>query len=64
MTIPDYRIEPPSPKKHYPTCPMCGTSLYDFLIEDITGDVVGCTECTRYVTAEEYLDLEALNEDY
>ena len=62
-TIPDYRLEPPKLRKPIPTCPMCGESLYDYLIEDVTGDIVGCSECTRFLTAEEYLDLEAFNED-
>jgi DNA-directed RNA polymerase subunit RPC12/RpoP len=39
-------------------CPYCGTSLFDYLVEDIFGAIVGCSECTRQLTAEEYLEEE------
>lgn len=55
MTIPDYKLDPPTPTL-YPDCPLCGASLYDYLVIDISGDTVGCSECTRQLTAEEYLE--------
>ena len=58
MYVPDYNLEPPPPPK-YPTCPMCGTELYDYLVEDVTGDIVGCSECTKTYTAEEYMEVLA-----
>lgn len=57
MTIPDYRLDPPSPPRYLP-CPFCGTELYDYIVEDICGDVVGCSECIRQLSAEEYLEKE------
>ena len=55
-TIPDYRLDEPR-RPGYPTCPMCGTSMYDWLVEDVCGDVVGCSECTKTISAEEYLEV-------
>lgn len=55
MTISDFRLEPPDPPK-YPDCPICGTGMYDYLIEDKYGDIVGCNECTKVLTSEEYLE--------
>lgn len=55
MTVPDYRLDPPTPVD-YPDCPLCGTSLYDYLVVDICGDVVGCSECTKHITADEFLE--------
>lgn len=55
ITIPDYRIEPFPVEKEYPECPVCGKSLYDFVVEDKYGYIVGCSECTRTLTADEYL---------
>ena len=57
MTIPDYRLDPPEPMKVV-ECPYCGTSLFDYLVEDAFGAIVGCSECTRQLTAEEYLEEE------
>lgn len=59
-TVPDYRLDPPK-RPGYPTCPWCGTSMYDWLVEDVCGDIVGCSECTKTISAEEYL--EVLDED-
>lgn len=57
MAVADYRLEPPK-MRPYPCCPMCGTELYDYVIEDAYGDIVGCSECTRQLSAEEYLEKE------
>ena len=61
-TVPDYRLEPP-PAPKYPSCPICGTEMYDYLIEDAYGDIVGCSECTRTYTAEEYMEVLADEEN-
>lgn len=55
-TILDYRLEPPR-AIDYPCCPCCGTYLYDYIVMDITGDVVGCSECTKAKSAEEYMEI-------
>ena len=57
MTLNDYRLDPPEPMKVV-ECPYCGTSLFDYLVEDAFGAIVGCSECTRQLTAEEYLEEE------
>lgn len=56
--IPDYKLDPPK-MVMYPTCPMCGTTMYDYLVEDICGDVIGCSECTKAISAEEYMEVMA-----
>ena len=53
--VPDYRLEPP-PAPAYPCCPCCGSEMYDDLVLDVDGDVVGCSECMQYLTAEEYME--------
>lgn len=55
---PDYRLEPPDPPK-YLCCPACGSEMYDYVIADIDGDIVGCSECTRQLDADEYLREES-----
>lgn len=55
MTVSDYRLEPPNPPA-YPSCPICGSELYDYIVEDAYGDVVGCSECVKHKTAEEYME--------
>ena len=61
MTIPDYRLEPP-PAPKYPSCPFCGTDMYDFVFVDVSGDVVGCSECVHTKDPWEYAEMMA-NED-
>jgi hypothetical protein len=33
--------------------------MYDYVIADIDGDIVGCSECTRQLDADEYLREES-----
>ena len=54
--IPDYKLEPPEAPK-YLSCPICGTDLYDYIIQDENGDTVGCSECTTCLTADEYMEI-------
>ena len=54
-TIPDYRLEPP-PAPKLPSCPVCGNDNYDYVIEDISGDIIGCSECVRCYTVYEYAE--------
>jgi len=60
--IPDYNLEPPEAPK-YASCPICGSDLYDYLIEDMSGDIVGCSECTTCLTADEYMEKHGGGED-
>lgn len=52
---PDYRLEPPDPPK-YLCCPACGSEMYDYVIADMDGEIVGCSECTRQYDPYEYLE--------
>ena len=61
-TVPDYNLEPP-PAHKYPCCPMCGTELYDYVIMDIAGEIVGCSECTRTLDCYEY-EAVLIDEEY
>jgi hypothetical protein len=38
--------------------------MYDYLVLDIDNDVVGCSECTKEVTADEYLEREEEDNAY
>lgn len=57
MIVPDYKLDPPSPIE-YPECPLCGSSMYDYIVVDIWGNVCGCSECTKQITADEMLERE------
>ena len=57
-TIPDYKLEPPTAPK-YPSCPICGTELYDYIVLDAYGDAVGCSECTKTKDPWEYQEMLA-----
>lgn len=59
----DHNLEPPPPPK-YISCPACGSEMYDYLVIDIDNDVVGCSECTKEVTADEYLEREEEDNAY
>jgi len=61
-TVPDYNLEPPTPHK-YPSCPMCGTELYDYVVMDCCGDIVGCSECTKTLDVYEY-EAVLVDEEY
>ena len=56
-TIPDYRLEPPDPPKYKP-CPYCNSENYEEIVIDIFGNVAGCTDCVKFISAEEYLEDE------
>lgn len=50
--IKDYRLEPqgyPEP----PACPICGSTTYQDVYEGEDG-IVGCDECVRWLSAEEW----------
>ena len=50
--IKDYRPEPPeSPEP--PACPVCGSTTYQDVYEGEDG-IVGCDECVRWLSAEEW----------
>ncbi len=54
--IPDYLLDPPEPME-CPSCPVCGTEMYDYVYIDIDGEVVGCSECVRSKDPWEYLEM-------
>jgi len=55
MILPDYRVEPPK-MRPYLCCPWCGSEMYDYVIEDKFGEIVGCSQCVRLLDADEYLE--------
>lgn len=58
--VPDYNLEPPKAPKYLP-CPVCGADLYDYIVLDIDDCAIGCSACTKHISAEEYVEHE---EDY
>ena len=51
----DQHLEPPK-MRPYLSCPICGSELYDYVVEDAYGDIVGCSECVKHLDADEYLE--------
>ena len=50
--IKDYRPEPPEYPEP-PACPICGSTTYRDVYEGEDG-IVGCDECVRWLSAEEW----------
>lgn len=61
--IPDYRLEPPE-SIECPPCPVCGSLLYDYVCVDVSGDVVGCSECVKTKDPWEYLEILEDDDDW
>ena len=40
----------------YPVCPNCDSQTDEFFKDERSGEIIGCTECIKYIDAWEYLE--------
>ena len=46
-----------------PECPICGSTIYDYIYKDINDEICGCSDCVYVLNACEWMDeLEQENE--